>query len=285
MPSVIAKDAGASRLRPAVVVTGGSEGIGRAIAARFAKAGRDVVLVARSAERLAEASGEIGATYHVNVDTIALDITAPDAPASLDALLAAKGAFADVLVNNAGVGLAGEFTSHAPDAIAALIDLNVRAMTLMCRHFLPEMRARKGGGIINLASLGGFTPGPYEAVYYASKAYVLSLSEALAAEVSGDGVRITAIAPGPITTAFHARMGSEADFYYRLLPQLQPAQVARWAYAGYRLGMRVVVPGVFYNLMAASMRLLPHRLVMPVVAWLLWPRNRDVGGAGPKASG
>jgi short-subunit dehydrogenase len=147
----------------------------------------------------------------------------------------------------------------------------------MCRHFLPGMRARRSGGIINLASLGGYAPGPYEAVYYASKAYILSLSEALAAEACDDGVRVTAVAPGPVATAFHARMGSQADYYYRLLPQVQPANVAWWAHMGFRLGMRVAVPGVFNNIMALSMRIVPHRIVVPVIGWLLRPRNREAG--------
>jgi short-subunit dehydrogenase len=243
-------------------------------------AGRDVLLVARRSEVLAEAAGDIGTSAPVRVDTLAMDVTDTDAGARIEAFLTANGAYADVLVNNAGVGLSGEFTAHSEAAIAGLIDLNVRATALLCRHFLPAMRARNRGGIINIASLGGYAPGPYQAAYYASKAFVLSLSQALAAEVSGDGVRVTAVAPGPVATAFHAHMNSEADYYYRVLPVLRPANVAWWAHAGFNLGVRVVVPGLFNTVMAVAMRIVPHRILVPIVAWLLRPRQREVGNAG-----
>lgn len=282
MTLAVPNDVAATGLRPVVVVTGGSEGVGRAIAARFALAGRDVLLVARRPDVLAAAGGEIGSSAQVRVDTLAMDVTEADAGARIEAFLAANGAHADILVNSAGVGLSGEFTAHAPEAIEGLVDLNVRAVARLCRHFLPAMRARKRGGIINIASLGGYAPGPYQAAYYASKAFVLSLSEALAAEVSRDGVRVTAVAPGPVATAFHARMRSEADYYYRLLPVLTPANVAWWAHAGFSLGVRVVVPGLFNTLMAVAMRIVPHRMLVPIVAWLLRPRQREVGDAGGK---
>ncbi len=145
-----------------------------------------------------------------------LDVTTPDAVAKIEAALAAHGAYADVLVNNAGMGLAGPFHAHPPDDVLRLIDLNVRALSHLTRHFLPGMRVRGRGGILNVASLGGYAPGPNQAVYYASKAYVLSLTEAIAAETAGEGVRVCALAPGPVNTMFHARMGAENAFY-RLL--------------------------------------------------------------------
>lgn len=282
MTLAVSSDVAATELRPVVVVTGGSEGVGRAIALRFALAGRDVLLVARRPEALAEAGRDIGASTQARVDTLAKDVTDVDAGARIEAFLTANGAYADVLVNSAGIGLSGEFTTHSPEAIEGLVDLNVRAVTLLCRHFLPAMRKRRRGGIINIASLGGYAPGPYQAAYYASKAFVLSLSEALAAEVSRDGVRVTAVAPGPVATAFHAHMNSEADYYYRLLPVLRPAIVAWWAHAGFSLGVRVVVPGLFNSLMAVAMRIVPHRILVPIVAWLLRPRQREVGDAGGK---
>jgi short-subunit dehydrogenase len=272
-------------LRPAVVVTGGSDGIGLAIAARFARTGRDVVLVARNAERLAEAARKIGAPAGVRVGTIALDVTAVDAPARLEAALAAQGAYTDVLVNCAAMGLSRELTSQPPEKLAALVDLNIRALTLLCRHFLPAMRVRRRGGIVNLGSLGGFAPGPGQAAYYASKAYVISLSEALASEVAGDKVRVMAVAPGPVATAFHARMGAEADYYLRLLPVLSPANVAWWVHMGFGLGMRVVVPGIVNSLLAPFMKVVPHRLLIPFVAWLLRPRQQETGNAGGKRDG
>ena len=118
-----------------------------------------------------------------------------------------------------------------------LLDLNVRALTALTRHFLDGMRVRGRGGILNVASLGGYTPGPYQAAYYASKAYVLSLTEAMAAETAGEGVRVCALAPGPVDTGFHARMGAEGAFYRYLLPPASAEAVARAGYRGFALGL------------------------------------------------
>jgi short-subunit dehydrogenase len=135
------------------------------------------------------------------------------------------------------------------------------------------MRARKTGGILNIASLGGYAPGPYQATYYASKAYLISLSEAVAAEVRHDGVRVTVVAPGPVDTDFHAKMNAESAIYRRLLPSSSPESVARWAVQGFELGLKVVVPGAFNLLGAVTLRLLPHVVLVPIMAWLLKPRR------------
>ena len=131
------------------------------------------------------------------------------------------------------------------------------------------MLARGRGGVLNVASLGGVIPGPYQAAYYASKAYVLSLSEALASETSGSGVRVTVIAPGPIATAFHANMGAEAARYRTLLPELSPEHVAASAYRAFTLGQRVVVPGIMYRLFFIALRMLPHASTVRLTGWLL----------------
>ena len=164
---------------------------------------------------------------------------APDAIPAIEAALAAQRAYADVLVNSAGMGLAGPF--HAQRAgrdVLQLLDLNVRALTALTRHFLAGMRVRGRGGILNLASLGGYAPGPNQAVYYASKAYVLSLTEAIAAETAGEGVRDTRRwRPGPVNTRFHARMGAEhAPSTAIWLPPPPPRRVARAGYSGLRAG-------------------------------------------------
>jgi hypothetical protein len=133
------------------------------------------------------------------------------------------------------------------------------------------MLARGRGGIINISSLGGYGPGPYQAAYYASKAYVISLSEAVASEVAGSGVRICAVAPGPVGTRFHHDMQAETAPYRRLLPELTPERVARSAYLGFRLRRRVVVPGVLNMLAALALRVMPHPLTVPILGWLLRP--------------
>jgi short-subunit dehydrogenase len=135
------------------------------------------------------------------------------------------------------------------------------------------MMSRGRGGILNIASLGGYAPGPHQAAYYASKAYVLSLTEALAAEASGLGVRICVVAPGPVETGFHADMGAEHALYRQLLPSMTPEQVAASAYRGFRFGRRVVIPGVFNRLLFTSLKVLPHPISVPLVGLLL--KNRS----------
>jgi short-subunit dehydrogenase len=259
-------------LRPMVVVTGGSEGIGYELARRFARAGQDVMLVARRLAPLERAAASIQADFKVEAVAVAADVTAPDAIAAIERALAAQRAYADVLVNSAGIGLAGPFHSHAPEDVMRLVDLNVRALTALTHHFLGGMRQRGRGGILNLASLGGYTPGPYQAGYYASKAYVISLSEAIAAETAGEGVRVCVLAPGPVDTAWHERAGAESALYRTLVPPASAASVARAGYLGYLLGLRVVVPGLLNPFLALALRIMPHRIMVPIIAWLLKPR-------------
>lgn len=145
------------------------------------------------------------------------------------------------------------------------------SLTRMMRAALPPMRARGTGGILNVASLGGMTPGPYQAAYYASKAFVISLTEAVGHEVRGEGVRIAVVAPGPVETNFHAAMGAEGAFYRAIVPSASPEAVARSAYRGFMLGRRVIVPGILGTASALALRLLPHALSVPMVGRLLFP--------------
>lgn len=262
-----------AHLRPMVVVTGGSEGIGYELARRFAASGCDVMLVARRAGPLEEAAAGIRTSFKVEAIAVPADLTASDAIATIDAALAAHGAYADVLVNSAGIGLSGLFHAQAPDDLARLVDLNVRALTQVTRHYLPGMRLRGRGGILNVASLGGYVPGPYQAAYYASKAYVISLTEAIAAETAGEGVRVCVLAPGPVNTRFHARMGAETAFYRTFIVPASARSVARAGYRGFALGLRLVVPGVLGPFAALAVRIMPHRILIPIVGWLLKPRE------------
>jgi short-subunit dehydrogenase len=135
------------------------------------------------------------------------------------------------------------------------------------------MRVRGRGGILNVASLGGYTPGPYQAAYYASKAYVISLTEAIAAEVAGEGVRMCALAPGPVNTAWHERAGAESAFYRTLALASSARAVAQTGYLAFLLGLRVAITGVFSPFLALAMRIMPHRILLPIVGWLLKPRR------------
>ena len=261
-------------LKPAIVVTGGSRGLGLALARAFARAGSDIVLIARNATTLTGAAQALmQATPGTPVHTLALDAAGPTAARDIEGFLASNGLFLDVLINNAGSGLGGPFVSHAQTDIDALVSLNVAALTRLTRHALPGMLARGRGGILNVSSLGGLVPGPNQAAYYASKAYVISLSEAIASEVSGRGVRVCVLAPGPIETSFHENMEAGGALYRTLLPSLRPERVADAAYQGYRLGRRVVIPGFINIALTLGARVMPHALLVPLIGVLLDPRK------------
>ncbi len=264
---------GDARNRPSVVVTGASEGIGLAIAHRFAAGtGYPVVMIARRAPPLEAAAREVAERSNVETIALPLDITAPDAADTIETALRTRGLHAEILVNNAGVGLGGDFARHDEADIADLLDLNVRALSLLTRRFLPGMIERASGSIINIASLGGFAPGPYQAAYYASKAYVVSLTRALASEVGGTGVRVVVVAPGPVSTQFHARMGADHALYRYLMPALSAQAVANATWRGWKLGFRVIHPGPLTPLTSLLMRVTPWLVLVPIVGWLLRKR-------------
>lgn len=273
---------GAPQARRVTVVTGGSHGIGLAIAKRFAELGHDLLLVARQPGPLQVASEAIGTAHGGagrRTDWLAVDLADPDAPRAIEARLAADGAVAHILVNCAGIGISSAFAGAPVAQIEAVLALNVAAVTRLLRHFAPGMLARGGGGFLNVASLAGYVPGPYQAVYYASKAYVISLSMALAEEMSEAGVRVCVVSPGPVETRFHAEMGAEESYYRRWLPALRPETVAWVAVSAFSLGVRAVVPGFLALVALACLRILPHRLVIPVVAFLLRPRGLEARDA------
>jgi short-subunit dehydrogenase len=260
-------------LTPATVVTGASEGLGFALARRIAREGRTIVLLARSIDMLSEAAHSLRSAFpRSNVICDALDVGEKTAPSQLDALLAQHSLYVDVLVNNAGIGLGGNFTELDQDKLDELVATNVAALTRLTRHYLPAMRARCRGGIMNLASLAAFTPGPWQAPYFASKAYVLSLTAAIGAECAGEGVRVCAIAFGPVHTRIHNKMGTVNTYYRMLLPTASADRMARVAWRAYRMGRRVVVPGIVNSFLAWSARAMPFEILLPFVGWLMKPR-------------
>lgn len=259
-----------SALRPALVVTGASGGIGAALAQRFAQSGHyAVVLVGRQSAALAATASLLGTTTQVHC--VELDLTAHDALEALDQFLARQALYLEVLINCAGVGLSGPFHEQDPAAIDALLAININALTRLMRSALPSMLARGRGGILNVASLGGFVPGPHQAAYYGSKAFVISLTEAVASEVKGQGVRVAVLAPGPVNTLFHAKMGAESAMYRHLIPGRNVQSVARSAYRGFQLGHTVIVPGLLENAIQVSLWLVPHAITVRVVKLLLKP--------------
>lgn len=257
-------------LTPAVVITGGASGIGLALAAEFARRGEVLVLIGRTQSRLDAAVDTLKQSHAgVRVDTLLLDVGRPESTGVFSTWLAAHGLYCDVLVNNAAVGISGPFSVAAPVQLETLVATNVAAVARFTRAVLPSMLARGRGGIITVSSLGALIPGPNQAAYYASKAFALSLSEAIASETSGLGVRITAVIPGPVETRFHARMNAEGSLYRHVLASATPERVARLTMRGYRLGRRVVAPGLLPTLATVALRCLPHALTVPIVRWLL----------------
>ena len=259
-------------LRPITVVTGASAGIGRALAIEFAALGNPVLLAARTAGPLAEAACALEAAGG-KAFTVVADVSTPTGLAAIDEALTSRGAYCDVLINNAAMGLSGPFSAHTEAEVALLVDLNVRALTVLMQRHLPGMLARGRGGIVNIASLGGYLPGPHQAAYYASKAYVISLTEAVAAECRGMGVRICVVAPGPVATAFHRSMGAHTAYYAALSGWTSPAFVASRAFRGFQWGRTVIVPGIVWRTLSHVVRVLPHPVLAPIVGWLLRRRQ------------
>lgn len=195
------------------------------------------------------------------VETFAVDLSQPDGPRALTTAIDQTGRSVDLLVNNAGAGLHGRFAETPLARERELVALNVAAVLELTKHFLPGMVARGNGRIVNVASVAAFLPGPYQSVYYASKAFVLSFSEALAEELRGTGVGVTAVCPGPTRTGFQAAAGVRRD---RPLPRgmyLSPEAVADATYRGVLKGRRIVVPGWRNRLLVLGMQLAPRRLV------------------------
>ncbi len=261
--------------RPTALVTGASSGIGLELARLLAAGGHDLVLVARSAERLERIARELRDQHGVSVLSRLKDLSELNAARALWRELAGDGVTVDVLVNNAGVGLHGAFSEQDVDAINRLVTLNVAALTTLTRLALPEMLARRRGRILNVASLVAYQPGgPQEAVYYAAKSFVLSFSKGLGRELRGSGVTVTALCPGPTRTSFESAAGATETALYKWMPSIPAAAVARAGYRGMMRGSGVVIPGVVAKLLAFAGELPPRRIALEVNRLLLRPLSR-----------
>lgn len=257
---------------PVCVITGGSEGIGRHLADEFAARGYALLLIARSEAALETAASELRRAYRVKVYTAAIDLTLPGPEKTVAAALDADALYAEILVNNAAIGLGGALAQADPARLTALCRLNIEALTSLTRTFLPAMLRRGRGGILNLGSIGGIFPGAYQAAYYASKAYVLSFTEALAFENAGRGVLISAAAPSAIDTRFHERMGAKRALYLKLQSVMTPARAARIIVSGFMGRRTLIVPGLVPSFNAFAVRYIPHAILVPFIGWLLRQR-------------
>ena len=240
------------------LITGASCGIGEAFARVLAQEGWELFLVARREEELNRVAGVVHAEHGARAQVFPLDLAQPDAIDRLMERLQQRGFMPDVLINNAGFGLAGPAAELPRERQLAMIDLNVRTTSDLALRLLPHLRAQKAGGIINVASVAGFMPGPGMAVYYATKAFVLSFTEALATELRNEGLTITALCPGPVKTGFQAVAGMRKTTLSRLLPMALPMSVARDGWQGFKEGRTIIVPGLMNKLTVFSARLLPR---------------------------
>jgi hypothetical protein len=242
------------------LVTGASSGIGRELARLAAKDHLDVVLVARRRERLQELADELSARHDVHVEVVVADLSVSGSAERVFQAARGRNGVIDVLVNNAGLGVHGLFVETSLDREIETMRVNVLALTELTKHCLPGMIERGRGRIVNVASTAAFQPGPLMAVYYATKAYVLSFTEALAEELTGTGVTATALCPGPTRTEFQETAGF-GDVPLLRGPLVKDAEtVARAGWDGAKRGKRVVVPGFANRVVALGARLSPRRL-------------------------
>jgi short-subunit dehydrogenase len=261
--------------RPVTVITGASAGIGVALAREFAALGHGLVLVARREAQLASLADAIAATGQPRPMVLPADLTQSGIADRIGAALAERGLEPEFVVNNAGFGLVGAAAKLDRAEQLSMIDLNVRALTDLSLAWIPSLE-RRGGGILNVASLAGFLPGPGMVVYYATKAYVVSFSEALHAELRARGVRVTALCPGPVPSEFQSRAGVSRESYPPVLTQ-SAEHVAAAGYAGLMQGRRLVVPGLAPKLVPILLRFLPRGVVLAMSG----ARQLRRGGARP----
>jgi uncharacterized protein len=247
------------------LITGASSGIGLEMARICAAERRDVVLVARSARNLAELAATLEREHDIRAYVIAADLASSEGIERIVSRVAELRLTIDLLVNNAGFGVYGPFVQTSLDAELQMIHVNIVALTHLTKRLLPPMLARRSGRILNVASTAAFLPGPLMAVYYATKAYVLSFSEALANEVTGSGVTVTTLCPGPTASNFQTAAGLENSklMFGKKLPSSR--EVAKAGYEGMMAGKTVVIPGLSNKLVASTPRFLPRATMARIV--------------------
>jgi short-subunit dehydrogenase len=250
------------------LVTGASGGIGEDLARMLARDGYDLVLVARTAAKLESLGAELAAAHGVRAIAVAEDLSDPDAPARIVARLDEERIAVTALVNIAAFGLRGPFSSNDWDVERRMMQVNVVALVELTKRLLPGMLERREGQILNVASTAAFQPGPGMAVYYATKAFVLSFSDGLRTELAGTGVTVTTLCPGPTATGFVDAADMKDAKLFRMGTVMRSDDVARIGYDGMRRGRGIVVAGLLNRLGAFFVPLMPRKLVNGVIARL-----------------
>jgi uncharacterized protein len=255
--------------RKTALITGASAGIGYELAKLFARDHHNLVLVARSADKLVQSAGALERQFGISARAVPLGLAAPPAPQFLFDQLQREGMAVDILVNNAGYGRLGGFAEAPLEESLGQIQLNITALTALTRLFLPPMIERRSGRIMNVASTAGFQPGPRMAVYYATKAYVISFSEALANEVKDKGVTVACFCPGATDTQFQVRAGTERTVLFRSLRPMDAKTVAADGYRALMSGKTLAISGFRNWLLAQSLRFTPRKLVTAISGKIL----------------
>lgn len=254
-------------LTKTVLITGASQGIGYELAKLFAKDGYHLILVARSRGKLWQLANEMKQQYGTDSTILTKDLALPGAPLEILAEVKEKGLDIDILINNAGFGMYGAFAQMEASEIMNMIQVNITALTELTHLSLPGMISRKSGKIMNVASTAAFQPGPLMAVYYATKAYVLSFSEAIGNEVRPYGITVSALCPGPTDTGFEKRAKLEQSKLFQGV-NMDAATVARIGYEGLFQAETIVIPGWKNRLLAFSVRFTPRSLITKIVRQL-----------------
>jgi short-subunit dehydrogenase len=248
------------------LITGASAGIGYELAQIFAKNGYDLILTARSEQKLEEIARQLQEQFNIKVYAMPVDLSDSRAPEHLFRQVQGAGLHVQVLVNNAGFGGRKEFARADWNTLEQMIQVNITALTHLTRLFLPAMIAKESGKILNIASTAAFFSGPLMAVYYATKAYVLSFSEAIANELKGTGVRVTCFCPGATRTGFQQRAGMTGTRLFRMTAMNAPA-VAQAAYNAMAKGKTLAIPGWLNRLTVLFGRFIPRSMLPPLVRW------------------
>ncbi len=256
-----------------VLITGASSGIGYEFCKLFAHDGYDLVIVARNRTRLGQIASELRQQYGIVVHVIPCDLSDINAAETLYRKLKQKKLSIDILVNNAGFGLYGSFSETSAEDELAMIQVNITSLTHLTKLIIPGMITRKSGRILNVASTAAFQPGPLMAVYYATKAYVLLFSEALARETQGTGVTVSVLCPGPTRTQFqqHARIGQSRLVNTKLI--MDAATVAAAGYRGLMRGKNIIVPGFSNKISSQLHRFIPRKLITKIIHTIQKERN------------
>jgi short-subunit dehydrogenase len=257
--------------RQTALVTGASAGIGVDLAECFARDGYDVIITARSEDSLREVAARLSNAHKARVIPIAQDLGQIGGGAKLADAIRAQGLQVDVLVNNAGYGFAGAFSESDLDTQLGMIDLNDRALVELTHIYWPSMLASRSGGVLNVASTAAFQPGPLMAIYYASKAFVLSFSEALWEEARGTGVRVSCLCPGPTVSKFRERAGTDKKKLSRSTTPMTSASVAELGYRAWKDNKRVEITGLRNRFLAAAVPFLPRTTILGIVRNLQSP--------------